>query len=145
MKLSSCCYLAILAPSIFLAACTTSATMPLSLQVGDITGTWTFAENNCADTYKFRPDGTFSSTSGEEALEGKYVSERVSSADPTRLKVVRTVIKDNLGKDCVGSTKDNSGKSDIRYVKFDSTGNELMVCSTPAVNRCFGPLLRAGN
>lgn len=145
MKRSFSRSLAILATAIILTACSTSVTSPLSQKVGDITGTWTFTENKCTDIYRFRSDGTFSSKSGDETLDGKYVSERMLAGDPTRLKVVRSIAKDNLGKDCTGSTKDNGGKSDTRYVRFDSSGNELMVCSTPAVNHCFGPLIRTGD
>ena len=108
-------------------------------------GKWYFLDkpDGCRDTYHFRDDGTFSSTSGLEAIEGRYKLQSPTPDTNGRYAVTRTIEKDRGAEDCVGSTSVQTGKTDTRYIYFDSTEEQLMVCSSPTSTDCFGPLLRA--
>lgn len=106
-------------------------------------GRWSFTEGGCADTYLFRGDGSFISTSGEERRTGSFAVEVLSGNPKAPYKVVRNSLHDNTGKDCVGSSADDSGTQDVRYVFFNASKNQMMVCSSPGAERCFGPLIRA--
>lgn len=97
--------------------------------------------NGCADTYDYRSDGTFSSSSAEERMVGRYAAE-LSSGTKASLKVLRAVASDNRQADCTGSTKDQSGSQDTRYLVFGTNKNQMQVCFTATGERCFGPLVR---
>lgn len=103
-------------------------------------GDWQYKEDSsCAESYSFRADGGFSTTSGSESLEGHYTIE---SPVGGRYKVTRTITKDNHLPDCGGSAADHTGESDVRYATFSRDNNALMVCPTAVSNECFGPLAR---
>src|SRR5260370_11841185 len=67
-----------------------------------LVGQWRYVDqNNCVDTYQFESDGSFSSTSGSEALEGIYTIE--PPTDPSGGYVaVRTILKGNRRPDFDG-------------------------------------------
>ena len=121
---------------LLLVACSSSATS----QPSDLIGKWSFSEGGCTDTYEYRTNGTFSGSSGEERLEGRYSVESVAGGKAS-LKVVRTVENDNKRADCSGSTKDQSGSQDTRYLVFGGK-DKFHVCLSAAGERCFGPLIR---
>jgi hypothetical protein len=107
-----------------------------------ILGRWSFTEDGCTDTYHFRKDGTFSSTSGAESRDGRFTIELLPGNPNAPYKAVRTNLRDNRGKDCVGSSKDDSGTRDTRYLIFNQSKDQMMVCSSPDAQKCFGPLVR---
>lgn len=108
-----------------------------------IVGTWTITntQNNCVDSHTFNADGTYSSTSGAEVLQGTYTI--TPPTDPQgRFKVVRTIHHDNGGKDCDGGSEDDGGKVDTRYIMFHPEEHQMAVCFEPTSDECFGPLTR---
>jgi hypothetical protein len=108
-----------------------------------LVGNWRYIDSaGCGDFYYFRADGSFSSASGLESREGRYSLEPPSELTNGRFKVTRTTTFDNRLVDCGGSTLDDTGKTDVRYVYFSRNNNELMVCPTAVSNTCFGPLAR---
>jgi hypothetical protein len=110
-----------------------------------LTGNWRYIDRvGCGDFYYFRADGTFSSASGLESLEGRYSIESPSELTNGRFKVTRTIAVDNHLADCSGSATDDTGKTDVRYVYFRRDNDELMVCPTAVSKTCFGPLERVG-
>lgn len=106
-------------------------------------GQWRFTEDGCTDSYLFREDGSFVSASGEERRSGSFAVERLPGNPKAGYKVVRKNLQDNRGRDCVGSSVDDSGTQDIRYVFFNPAGTQMMVCASPSAERCFGPLIKA--
>jgi hypothetical protein len=107
-----------------------------------ILGRWSITEDGCTETYQFRKDGTFSSTSRKETRHGRFTLEALRGHPRAPYKVVRTNLRDNLGKDCAGSSKDDTGTRDTRYLVFNRSRDRMMVCSSPDAKKCFGPLVR---
>jgi hypothetical protein len=100
-----------------------------------------FTEHGCTDTYEYRANGTFSASSNEERLKGRYLAEPLVGGKVS-LKVVRTVDNDNGKPDCSKSTRDQSGSQDTRYLVFGVNKEKFNVCITPTGERCFGPVHR---
>ena len=124
----------------FLCACSVAPPAPMETP---LIGRWVYVDaKSCVDTYTFRSDGTFSSTSGKEALEGSYSVEGPPSVSAL-FKVVRTFNSGNGRPDCRGQVSASVGKTDTRYVAFATQLNEMIVCSSPTTAQCFGPLKRA--
>lgn len=109
-----------------------------------IIGTWRFTvpDGSCAETYRFRGDGTSLVTSGEEVAETEF---RVS-AKPSRngfYEWVDTIVKDNGKKDCAGQITD-VGRKTTTFIQFDAAGQRFIVCRGESHDACFGPLRRVG-
>ncbi|MFO1310877.1 MAG: hypothetical protein U1F41_02310 [Burkholderiales bacterium] len=109
-----------------------------------IIGTWRFTvpDGSCAETYRFRGDGTSLVTSGEEVAETEF---RVS-AKPSRkgfYEWVDTIVKDNGKKDCAGQITD-VGRRTTTYIQFDARAQRFIVCQDESLEACFGPLRRVG-
>ena len=109
-----------------------------------IVGTWRFTmpDGKCAETYRFRADGTSLVTSGEEVAESEY---RIA-ANPSRngfYEWVDTIVKDNGKKDCSGQITD-VGRTTTNYIRFDPAAQRLVVCRAESLDACFGPLRRIG-
>jgi len=109
-----------------------------------IVGTWRFTvpDGSCAETYRFRTDGTSLVTSGEEVAESKFEIAK----SPTRAgfyKWVDTIVKDNGKKDCSGQITD-VGRKTTNYIRFDPSGQRFIVCRAENLEACFGPLRRVG-
>jgi hypothetical protein len=122
-----------------LCACSVAPPAPMETP---LIGKWVYVDaKSCADTYTFRSDGTFSSTSGKEALEGSYSVEGPPSVSAP-FKVVRTVTSGNGRPNCGGQVGASVGKTETRYVAFAPQLNEMIVCSSPTTSQCFGPLKR---
>lgn len=107
-----------------------------------IVGTWTFTLPNskCAETYRFRSDGTTFVTSGEEVAESEYSI----TPDPSPsgfYKWVDTVAKVNGKNDCSGASTPVGDKA-TNFVRFDGSGERLVICQTESLDKCFGPLRR---
>ena len=109
-----------------------------------IVGTWRFTvpDGSCAETYRFRADGTSVVTSGEEIAETEF---RIT-AKPSRkgfYEWVDTIVKDNGKKDCAGQITD-VGRKTTTYIQFDPQGQRFIVCQSESHEACFGPLRRIG-
>lgn len=107
-------------------------------------GTWRFTlpDGSCAETYRFRGDGTSLVTSGQEVAESEY---RIA-ARPSRsgfYEWVDTIVKDNGKKDCAGQITD-VGRTTTNYIRFDAAGQRFIVCRAESLDTCFGPLRRIG-
>ena len=121
--------------------CSCSVAPPAPMET-PLVGKWVYVDaKSCVDTDTFRSDGTFSTTSGKEALEGTYSVEGPPNAGAP-YKVVRTIKSGNGGPDCRSRVSASVGKTDTRYVAFSPQLNEMVVCSSPTTAQCFGPLKR---
>lgn len=106
-----------------------------------IVGRWSIVSQGCAEQYEFRADGTFSSASRNERLDGRYSVQEIAGR-PASAKVRRSIERDNLGMDCAGSSRDNTGTQDVRFIVLDASKNRMQVCGTDAATDCYGPLIR---
>ncbi|MBI1397226.1 MAG: hypothetical protein GC151_14735 [Betaproteobacteria bacterium] len=109
-----------------------------------ILGTWayTFAlpDGTCTEVYRFRQDGTTLVTSAGEVAETRY--EISTQPDENGFyRLVDTIVKDNGQKDCSGLVM-QVGHTATRYLQFDPSGEEFVICEQASLDACFGPLLR---
>ena len=106
-------------------------------------GSWTWQPEgtNCKEVYEWRANGTGHVTSGKEISETRF---KVSDTpDENGFYVfIDQVIKENRGKDCGGSTKDNTGEKTTLYVRMNTSGDQIQICLKPLEKACFGPLMR---
>lgn len=109
-----------------------------------IIGTWRFTvpDGSCAETYRFRGDGTSHVTSGEEVAETEF---KVSAKPSGKgfYEWVDTIVKDNGKKDCAGQITD-VGRTTTTFIQFDAAGQRFIVCRGESHDACFGPLRRVG-
>lgn len=109
-----------------------------------LVGTWRFLlpDGSCAETYRFRADGTSHVTSAEEVAESVFEVSPKPSQKGFYLWV-DTIVKDNGKKDCAGQITD-VGRKTTNYIRFDQTGQRFVVCRAESLDACFGPLHRVG-
>lgn len=110
-------------------------------KTNDLIGRWVFPDQGCTEYFDYRANGSFTSTSFHEKVEGRYSVERIRGSNAT-MKIRRVVRYDNRQADCQGSRLDATGLRTIHYLVFDASKKRLRVCEDAAANRCFGPLLR---
>jgi hypothetical protein len=109
-----------------------------------IVGTWRFVvpDGSCAETYRFRADGTSHVTSADEVAESVFEISHKPSQKGFYLWV-DTIVKDNGKKDCAGQITD-VGRKTTNYIRFDPSGQRFVVCRAESLDACFGPLQRIG-
>ena len=112
-------------------------------QQPDIAGTWEWSrrKDGCAEQYVYRPDGTLSIRRGEESTENTY---RMSWAPEPggRYKVTVVTVKDDGGRDCDGSSDDDTGRQRVVYVLFGQSRETMIQCSSEAGADCTGLMRR---
>jgi hypothetical protein len=118
------------------AAPATAATHPL-------TGSWswTVAGRQCAETWRYRADGTSAADSGDAAVQSRYEIAQI----PSLLgfyRIAETVTEANGKRDCSGDLQEVSGEPVIRFLQFSPKRNQLVVCKEESLKACFGPLKR---
>ena len=81
-------------------------------------GSWksTRPDNHCTETMTFRDDGTLSATSGKEITENQYTLA-TPQIKGGRYTLTIHVVKDNGGKDCIDSTADDTGQTEVVYLE----------------------------
>jgi hypothetical protein len=105
-------------------------------------GSWMFdfPDRDCSETYRFFPDGTTLDTSGDEVSESAYeISPK--PVENGFYKLVSKITKDNGKKDCLGEIT-KVGETSTNYVIFRRGGESFVMCRTPSLDSCFGPLVR---
>jgi len=104
---------------------------------------WTRKSNNCTEVYDFRPDGTVPVVSGDEMTENVYTVTDAPDRNGFYRLAMKT-IKDQGGRDCADDDTDSTGQENTSYVLFDPTRSLHVNCVEPKLEKCFGPLKRAG-
>lgn len=105
-------------------------------------GAWSFVVpgTSCQETYYVRPGGTVLVTSSEEVLETEYeIDDR-----PVRggfFRLTDRVVKGNGRKDCLGQLTP-VGQTTTHYVRFDPSGDVMILCRDASTRACIGPLRR---
>lgn len=102
---------------------------------------WTRSANNCTEVYDYRSDGTLSVTSGQEIANATYtISER---PDPNGFYELKgQPVNSNNAQDCSDSPPDGDMSPYTVYLIFHNTQPAHLVCQTPGLEKCFGPLKR---
>ena len=107
-----------------------------------ILGTWIFLVpgTNCHETYYVRPNGTTLVTSGEEVTESVYEIDDTAGAKGF-FRTTDQIVKGNGKKDCAGAITP-VGQKTTNYIRFDSSGDVMIMCRDESMKACFGPLRR---
>lgn len=110
-----------------------------------IIGKWNYQipNTNCVETYEFTNDGNLKSSSATQTTDSIYaISDQHSEL--AFYKLEHQVLKTNGEKDCDGEVS-QSGTSAIHYLRFDETGNSLVMCKDESafLEQCFGPIYRS--
>lgn len=112
-------------------------------QQPDIAGTWEWSrrKDGCTEQHVYRPDGTLSILRGEERTESAY---RMSWAPEPggRYKLTVVTVKDDGGRDCDGSSDDDTGRQRIVYVLFGQSRETMIQCGSEAGADCTGLMRR---
>lgn len=126
-----------------LAAGLASALPADRIEAPSLTGVWRWTDpGQCREVYEYRPDGLGFILSGEERTEMRYTMGPLDAATGFHTLQV-TVLKDHGGMDCTGSRQDDTGRAITMYLKFKPEGDQHIVCVTPSLDACFGPLGRS--
>ena len=107
-----------------------------------ILGIWrlTVPGTECAETYRFRADGTTFVTSAAEVSESVYTV----SAQPDKQGFYRLqdrIVKDNGKPDCSGEVM-KVGTTATNYLQFHPAGDMFLMCAAEALDVCIGPFER---
>ena len=108
----------------------------------DLAGEWRYTENQCTD-YFFFSENHFKSISNKETIEANVSILPLPDSSVTQLQVNREVTYDSLGPDCAGEDKNDAGKKDTRYIKFNNAKDQYAVCRDQQGKQCWGPILKA--
>lgn len=101
--------------------------------------TWTRSTNNCTEVYDFRADGTMYATSGGEIATATYVVSGHKDSNgfyEMRVKPLTT----NGAQDCSDRAPGGEQNPYTVYIIFHPTQPLHLVCQTPELDQCFGPL-----
>ena len=102
---------------------------------------WTRDTNKCTETYDYRSDGTLFVTSGAEESDSTYtISEKPDANGFFELK--GRPVRSNGAKDCSESAPKGDTGPFTLYIIFHKTEPLHLVCQTPALDHCYGPLRR---
>ncbi|EUJ10667.1 hypothetical protein Meth11DRAFT_1494 [Methylophilaceae bacterium 11] len=110
-----------------------------------IIGTWRYQlpDSGCVETYEFSRDGHLRASSAQQVTDSIYFIADEHS-EYAFYKLEHQVTRANDEKDCDGEVS-QSGISAVHYVRFDDTGNSLVMCADESayLEQCFGPLHRS--
>lgn len=106
-------------------------------------GSWTWKPEgkDCTEVYEWRANGTGHVVSGKEVTETRF---KISATpdDKGYYVFLDEVVKDNKGRDCAGSTKDNTGEKSTLFIQISPAKDQIRICVKPSDDACFGPLTR---
>ena len=107
-----------------------------------IIGVWRLAVGNghCAETYRFRGDGTSLVTSAHEVSESEFVIPSAPSAKGF-YKLEDRITKDNGKEDCSGEVM-VVGTRVTNFLRFHPSGDIFLMCATESMETCIGPFER---
>lgn len=126
-------------------ALATTPTLAAAASDGDhpLIGSWTWNPEgkSCTEVYTWRSNGTGHVTSGKEVTETRF---KVSDTPDEKgfYVFLDQVTKDNKGRDCGGSAKDDTGTKSTLYIQMSPDRNQIRICLKPTGDQCFGPLMR---
>jgi hypothetical protein len=107
-----------------------------------IIGVWQLlvANGRCAETYRFRSDGTTLVTSAREVSESEFIIPATPSAKGF-YKLEDKIVKDNGKQDCSGEIM-KVGTKVTNFVLFHPSGEIFLMCASESTDACIGPFER---
>ena len=118
------------------------ATPPPPVANHPIIGVWRLAVGNsrCAETYRFRGDGTSLVTSAHEVSESAFAIPSTPSAKGF-YKLEDRITKDNGKQDCSGEVME-VGTKVTNFLRFHPSGDIFLMCASESMETCIGPFER---
>lgn len=95
-------------------------------------------EKACTEIWHYHPNHIRIGTSGEELTESHYDI----AAEPNLLgfyRLTETVTRTNGKRDCAGELHETLKEPATRFIQFNSTKDEFLVCKGESLESCFGP------
>ncbi|MDL2354434.1 MAG: hypothetical protein QFF03_04170 [Pseudomonadota bacterium] len=106
-----------------------------------IIGIWKLSvDGRCAETYRFRGDGTSLVTSAHEVSESEFAIPARPS-EKGFYKLEDKIVKDNGKQDCSGEVM-KVGTQATNFVRFHPSGQIFLMCATESLETCIGPFER---
>jgi hypothetical protein len=107
-----------------------------------IVGVWrlVLADGRCAETYRFRGDGTSLVTSAREVSESEFAIPPTPS-EKGFYKLEDKIVKDNGKQDCSGEVV-KVGARTTNFVVFHPSGEIFLMCASESMETCIGPFER---
>jgi hypothetical protein len=107
-----------------------------------ILGVWklTLPDGRCAETYRFRGDGTSLVTSAHEVSESEFAIPPTPSPKGF-YKLEDKIVKDNGKQDCSGEIM-KVGTRATNFVRFHPSGELFLLCASESMEACIGPFER---
>jgi hypothetical protein len=107
-----------------------------------IIGVWTLlvGDGRCAETYRFRGDGTSLVTSAHEVSETEFLIPATPS-EKGFYKLEDKIVKDNGKQDCAGDVM-AVGTKVTNFVRFHPSGEIFLMCASESMEQCIGPFER---
>ena len=102
---------------------------------------WTLFDSRCTETLQYRADGVLLSTSGEAVTQWRYVASSAPDAQGF-YRMVETATRHNAKKDCSGDVMDEVELDAIKFIQLSPRKDRLIICKTPSLAACYGPLQR---
>lgn len=119
------------------------AAAPAGIAAGHpILGIWRLdvPDTGCAETYRFRADGTTFVTSAAEVSESVYTIP----AQPDKqgfYRLTDRITKDNGKPDCSGNVM-KPGAQVVNFIQFHPSGMLFLMCADRTMQTCIGPFRR---
>ena len=128
--------------SLSLALCSQGACAAPPAANHPIIGVWKLlvADGRCAETYRFRSDGTSLVTSAREVSESEFLIPATAS-DKGFYKLEDKIVKDNGKQDCSGEIM-KVGTKVTNFVRFHPSGEIFLMCASESMEECIGPFER---
>jgi hypothetical protein len=107
-----------------------------------LVGVWRIelAGGKCAEEYEVRPDGTKTSSSGEERNESEFMISP-SVRGTYWYKWVDKITRNNGKPDCMGSLT-AVGHTAVKYVIVHPSGQRFALCEREDMNSCYAEFFR---
>lgn len=102
---------------------------------------WTLFNGQCRETLQYRVDAVLLSTSGDAVTQWRYAASAIPDAQGF-YEVSEISTRYNNKKDCSGDLVDEEGFETIKFIQFNPAKDQLIVCKTPSLAACYGPLKR---
>jgi len=128
--------------SLLLATClATSHAQAVSANPVVGTWSWTLFNGKCTETLQYRVDSVLLSTSGDAVTEWRYTASAAPDAQGF-YQVSEISRRYNAKKDCSGDVVDEIGLNATKFVQLNPARDRLIICKTPSLQACYGPLQR---
>jgi hypothetical protein len=127
----------------FLSGCAASSDAEITPRTGPLVGSWTYQVpgTECIETHTFHGDGSRVFVSNREQGESAY--RLLPELTPEGFFVlVDTITSTNGQENCSGEAGAPVGDKALLYLRFNPSGDQVLMCRSTELGSCFGPFVR---